>query len=77
MKLALLAALILATPCYAWDTRYYQEPWLAQCVRTSTKDYCLAAWNKLPSSQPGMTCTRGEDTIDCSRSASVHSAPKP
>jgi hypothetical protein len=55
------------TPCHAWQTRYYKDPWLNECAKVSTQEYCLAVWNKLLSPPQGMTCKLGPEgnTIDC------------
>jgi len=57
------------TPCHAWQTRYYKDPWLNQCEKVSTQAYCLALWSKLLSPPQGMTCKLGPDgnTIDCDK----------
>ena len=71
-KIIIAAAFTLGvTPSHAWQTRYYKGPWLKQCARVSTKEYCLVAWNSLlsPPQHFGMTCLFGPDgnTIDCNK----------
>jgi hypothetical protein len=35
------------TSAPAWQTRYYREAWLDQCVKTSTQEQCNAGWDNL------------------------------
>jgi hypothetical protein len=60
------------TPCHAWQTRYYKDPFLNQCLKgTLTQIQCLAMWYSLRSLPQhfGMTCALGPDdnTIDCEK----------
>jgi len=72
-KMIIAAALtLLATPCHAWQTRYYKDPFINQCAKgTSTQAQCLAMWFALrsPPQHFGMTCALGPDgnTIDCEK----------
>jgi hypothetical protein len=58
-------------PAAAWQTRYYREGWVAQCVKSSTQEDCDAVWDNLigRNDKLGMICRLGSkgETMDCDR----------
>lgn len=59
------------TNAHAWQTRYYREGWIAQCVKSSTQEDCNAVWDNLigRNDKLGMICRLGSkgETMDCDR----------